>query len=179
MTNKNENYDDSFENIEKTVEDLKKKLQQLEEEKAESFEEDDVPREVNLFEEMKQNTKELKEETFQKVEDLEKKIADNEQFQKTLAYIKEHARKSRQKLSNTWDDVQSSEQWKTLSAKAKEGKEQFGKKVLPKVEEGAKIIFDKSREVIQSDFVQDTFTKVKEVGETIWHKIQDEINDKK
>ena len=27
MTNKNENYDDSFENIEKTVEDLKKKLQ--------------------------------------------------------------------------------------------------------------------------------------------------------
>ena len=68
MTNKNENYDDSFENIEKTVEDLKKKLQKLEEEEVESVMEE-TPKEDSFVDESKQSTKDLKEEAISQVED--------------------------------------------------------------------------------------------------------------
>lgn len=178
MTNKNENYDDSFENIEKTVEDLKKKLQKLEEEEVESVMEE-TPKEDSFVDELKQSTKDLKEEAISQVEDLGEKIEDHDQTQKVLSYVKEHARKSQQRLSNDQKEVQSCERWKNLSLKVKEGKEQFEKTILPKVQEGVQLAVDKTKEFIQSDFVQDGIAKAKETGEMIWHKVQDKMNEKK
>ena len=93
--------------------------------------------------------------------------------------MKEHARKSQQRLSNDQREVQSCERWENLSLKVKEGKEQFEKTILPKVQEGVQLAVDKTKEFIQSDFVQDGIAKAKETGEMIWHKVQDKMNEKK
>lgn len=178
MTDKNESYDDSFENIEKTVEDLKKKLQRLETEQEESSF-PDVPKGKSLVDEVVDSTKELKEDASDKVEELGEKLKTNESLQKTLSYVKEHARQSQEVLEETVKKVQDSSQWKEFSEKFEDGKQQFEEKVLPKIQETWQDAYGKVKDIVESEEVQSKVDEAKKLGKSLWKALQDKWKEKK
>lgn len=199
LTDENE----PIESIEQTVEDLKKKIEELSEEQ----EKEETAESANKMNELKENAKEAVTASFEDLKDKAAKVANSEEMQKTVSYIKENAMKAVTGAKDKIEEIRNDPKTVETTDKAVKAIRNIAESVNEKAQRASDYIYDHmdegtrenlasaydnaekkisdgSRKVVQgvNEFynrpdVQETVEKAKETASRLFSKGSETLKD--